>query len=62
MVIMECKREVWTGDKNLTLMIIKLEFKVLKMDAITRGGKTERAKIQGLLVRAELKSWRELKA
>ena len=48
MVIMECKREVWTGDKNLTLMIIKLEFKVLKMDAITRGGKTERAKIQGL--------------
>ena len=48
MVILEYKREVWTGDKKLTLMIIKLEFKVLKMDAITRGGKTERAKIQGL--------------
>lgn len=48
MVILEYKREVWNGDKKLTLMIIKLEFKVLKMDAITRGEKTERAKIQGL--------------
>lgn len=44
----EYKREVWNGDKKLTLMVIKLEFKVLKMDAITRGEKTERAKIQGL--------------
>lgn len=53
MVILEYKREVCTGDKKLTLMIIKLEFKVLKMDAITRGGKTERAKIQGLYLGLE---------
>lgn len=53
MVILEYRREVYTGDKKLTLMIIKLEFKVLKMDAITRGGKTERAKIQGLYLGLE---------
>ena len=60
---------MWTGDKKLTLIIVELEFKVLKMDAITRGGKTERTEmsrdwimVQKPLFRDELKTWRGLKA
>lgn len=42
------KTEVWNGDKKLTLMVIKLEFKVLKMDAITRGEKRQKEQRPGL--------------